>query len=127
MCLIGLFVAFLFLTPSCDENSSAVEYARSLSDERLARLYSSMEKYSKLEDTPLFGYNLQQDSVPEEFSDLNVARIRPKDGNIMVEGCFDHYVYLNFEGYSMFTSDQRNISVSWGEGTNAGSEILWHE
>lgn len=44
---------------------------------------------------------------PQEFQDLKVVRIRPKDSNIMVEGCFDEYVYLRFFGVNKAIEEKR--------------------
>jgi hypothetical protein len=116
----------------CDEKSPGVAYARSLSQERLARLYYDMEKYSTKDETPLDGWwaHHAQPPVPAEFADLDVARIRPRDGNIMVHGCFDHYIYLAFEGVgdSKKFDKERRIVLSWGEHEeDMGEQVLWVE
>jgi hypothetical protein len=141
---IGLFVAAalvlpgIFLIPfawfeshrpSCNEDSPVVAYARSLSHERLARLYRDMEAYSSTRDG-LFGWNLSDAAVkvPKEFSDLKVVWIRPSEGNIMVHGCFDHYVYMEFEGVgaNKGSPKERRIILSWGERPpEAGEQVLW--
>ena len=129
---VGMCSIVSFNMPSCGENSEAVSYARSLSKERLSKLYTDMELYSKVPDQPIDGYHAYQENafVPKEFEDLKVAKIRPREGNIMIEGCFDHYVYLRFEGvgYSKDDNDKNQIILSWGEHPlDAGSEILWTE
>jgi hypothetical protein len=66
--------------------------------------------------------------VPKEFSDLKVVRIRPGEGNIMVHGCFDHHVYLTFEGVGVEKkfAKKRQIILSWGEhAPQAGEQVLW--
>ena len=118
--------------PSCEENSEAVAYARSLTQERLKKLYYDMEGYSTREDIPYDGYNLfdETQSIPSEFSDLKVRKIRPADENIMVEGCLDHFVFLRFEGFSNFRKNDSNrqIILTWGERPpDAGSQVLWAE
>ena len=113
---------------NCDEKSPAVAYARSLSKDRLARLYYDMEAYSTRDETPLDGWWVG--STPSEFADLAVVRVRPKEGNIMVRGCFDHYIYLHFEGtgdHKEFDKERR-IVLSWGEHPpDMGEQVLWEE
>lgn len=117
---------------SCQEDSEAVAYARSLSTERLSKLYWDMERYSRREDLPIDGYQFGDEryEVPAEFSDLKVRKIRPNDGNIMVEGCFDHYIYLTFKGFGRLAkpSDKKQIVLNWGEHPpNTGTQVLWSE
>ncbi len=116
---------------TCDEDSKGVRYARSLSEERLAKLYFDMEKLSSDNSVPDSGYSSWDENraFPEQFSDLQVVRVRPHYANIMVEGCFDHYVYMNFEGYGRLKEyyPQRRIVLSWGEHETKGSEVLWQE
>ena len=117
--------------PSCDEGSKAVAYARSLSSDRLARLYSDMEKHSINADPLLNAYRPMDDSwkikTPDEFKDLKVVRITPDDGNIMVQGCFDHYVYMRFLGVGHLKEFHKELGIelSWGEYTTAGNEMIW--
>jgi hypothetical protein len=117
--------------PSCEENSEAVTYARSLSPARLSKLYSDMEKYSVGADPVLNKYYPMREQlnieIPEEFEDLEVVRITPDNGNIMVQGCFDHYVYMRFLGVGRLKRHHKinGIELSWGEATTAGKEMLW--
>ncbi|MCU7844078.1 MAG: hypothetical protein KZQ93_09585 [Candidatus Thiodiazotropha sp. (ex Monitilora ramsayi)] len=111
----------------CDEDSRAVRYVRSLPEDRFARLYKDMESYSEKD---IFEYeNFGSNTFPDEFNDLEVVRIRPKDGNIMVNGCFDHYVYLEFHGLGRGHKRQMKpaIQLRWGEGPTSGTEIVWQE
>ena len=105
--------------PSCGEDSEAVFYARSLSQERLKKLYSDMEEYSKRDDLPFAGYEATDKSVPhpEPFSDLKVRAIRPRDGNILIEGCFDEYVYLRFKGL-VFEDEEKGIWLTFPAHSN---------
>lgn len=117
---------------TCDEDSDGVLYARSLSQERLARLYYDMERFSTNDSVPANGYDslIKSAAYPREFSDLEVAKIRPEDANIMVQGCFDHYVYLHFQGYGRLQElyPERRIVLSWGEhDETSGTEVLWRE
>lgn len=113
--------------PSCRGNSKAAEYARSLSKERLRQLYFDMERYAKDEKTPEDGWNVfEKREVPEPFRDLKVVRIRPREANIMVEGCMDEFIYLNFGGFG--GSGPRVITLSYATGVyTQGSEELWKE
>lgn len=117
---------------TCDEDSEGVRYARTLSQERLAKLYYDMEEFSSNHTVPISGYSSHDEerAFPDQFSDLQVARIRPHEGNIMVQGCFDHYVYLEFEGIGQFKDHypERRIVLGWGEHEDTtGSEVLWQE
>lgn len=117
---------------TCDEDSDGVLYARSLSQERLEKLYYDMERFSNDDSVPTNGYDslIKSAKFPLEFSDLEVAKIRPEDANILVQGCFDHYVYLHFQGYGRLTEfyPERRIVLSWGEHDETrGTEVLWRE
>ena len=128
--LIVVFIVFTGPIPSCTEDSDAVRYARSLSSERLSILYNDMKKFYINKTSPAGGYYVSSGEmeIPIEFKDLEVAKIRPADANIMIEGCFDHYVYLHFEGYRFKKAPEiKQITLSWGEHSNAGKEILWAE
>ena len=125
-------IAFSFFwdIPSCQEDSEAVAYARSLSSQRLEKLYKDMEAFSHREDIPIDGYQVYDESndVPDEFADLKVVKIRPEKGNIMVKGCFDHYIYLTFKGIGRRAqpNDKKQIILNWGEHPpNTGTEVLW--
>tara|TARA_R110002072_G_scaffold104099_1_gene228384 strand:+ start:777 stop:1250 length:474 start_codon:yes stop_codon:yes gene_type:complete len=127
-------VIFALIWPvnSCQEDSEAVAYARSLSTERLSQLYRDMEEYSHRDDIPIDGYHFGDEryEMPAEFADLNVVKIRPDDGNIMVEGCFDHYIYLTFRGIGHLAkpTDKKEIILNWGEHPpNTGTQVLWSE
>ena len=128
--LILIFIVFTGPTPSCTEDSDAVKYARSLSSERLSILYDDMYKFYLSKASPIGGYYISSGEmeIPKEFGDLKVARIRPSDANIMIEGCFDHYVYLHFEDYRFKDAPEiKQIILSWGEHSNTGKEVLWAE
>ena len=129
--LLVAALAFFWEAPYCGEDSEAVAYARSLSPDRLEKLYRDMEVYSQRNDIPIDGYQVgdERHKIPEAFSDLKVRRIRPREGNIMVEGCFDHYIYLRFHGIGMFAeSEEKKIVLNWGEHPpHTGTEVLWAE
>lgn len=132
LAFVGVMVYIGNLATSCGEDSEAVAYARSLSKERLGRLYRDMEDYSVKADLPREGYypDNENQQIPDAFADLKVRRVRPRDGNIMVEGCLDHYVYMKFEGVGFLKEfdEKRQIVLSWGEyPPHAGSQVLWAE
>lgn len=130
-----IFAAILWVIaqfmPNCDEDSKAVAYARSLSQERLKKLYYDMERLAADESLLDLCYEEKPgETFPEPFSDLQVLKIRPQMANIMVQGCFDHHVYLRFEGFANKRSmqQQRQIVLSWGEREpQAGEQVLWKE
>ena len=125
-------IALVLAMPSCDEDSEAVTYARSLTQERLEKLYYDMEKFSTIEGIPNDGYHLydETEKVTHEFTDLKVGVVRPAEGRITVEGCLDHYVFLKFEGFHYLRKNgsKRQIVLTWGERPpDAGSQVLWTE
>ena len=126
---VALTAAFLHTScgPSCDGNSKAAKYARSLSQERLRQLYFDMERYARDERTPDDGWFVFEGrEVPEPFRDLKVARIRPREANIMVEGCMDEFIYLDFGGFGGI--GPRAITLSYATGVyTQESEVLWKE
>lgn len=111
-----LVIVFMFMwdTPSCGRESEAVAYARAMGPDRLEQLYKDMELYSGKDNIPLNGYDLinENEVMPKEFRDLRVIKVRPSDGSIMVQGCFDEYVFLNFKG-SAWRGGERQITLSY--------------
>jgi hypothetical protein len=121
--MVSISMAFFGDAPNCDKDSDAANYARSLSDERLAALYSDMARMYKMNDVPYEGYtSFDPKGLPKEFADLKIKKVRPKQANIMVEGCFDHYMYLHFNGIS--DDEPKQIVLQYGEHP-VGSEVLW--
>ena len=117
-------------TFNCDESSDAVAYARSLSHERLTKLFWDVEKASL--DPAIPESDLPTDSdgkFPPPFDDIKASRVRPKEENIMLKGCVDNFVYLHFEGLTINKqyTPKRQIVLSWGEHVTAGSVVLWSE
>lgn len=124
--LYGLIVSMALLSheaPRCDKDSDAANYARSLSEERLTELYRDMERMYKMDEGPYEGYtSFDKQGLPKEFSDLKIKRVRPKQTSIMVEGCFDHYMYMYFKGIS--NAEPKQIILRYGEHP-IGMEVLW--
>jgi hypothetical protein len=138
LALVAIFgvmvVVLMFLfgdtATSCSEDSVSVAYARGLSKERLAKLYYDVEKSALNPDEPYSDLKPNIEGVfPEPFSDIKAVRIRPKQENIMLNGCFDHYVYLSFHGLADNKEfyPERQIVLSWGEHDRAGNEVIWSE
>lgn len=122
--LLSLLLGYMFHSSSrgCMKDSEAADYVRSLSPARFERLYEDMERYSARYDMPLDGYSRHSESgLPAEFQDLEVVRVRPKRKHIMVEGCFDHYLYLHFE---IDDEGTRFIEMQYGE-HDVGTEVVW--
>ena len=126
--LLSFVVGFIFLGGSrgCHKDSEAANYARSLTETRLNQLYSDMERYYHREDIPPYKEYLVTEGgeVPSEFSDLEVVRISPKGTHIMVEGCFDNYMYLQFVGIDK--PAHKKILLQYGEFETI-TEVLWSE
>ncbi|WP_339075412.1 hypothetical protein [Teredinibacter turnerae] len=126
LCFIGLMVlAGLMFGDSrgCGKDSEAAEYARSVSQERLAKLYKDMEIYYLNSEGEFDDIYLQSNQdIPIEFRDLEVVRISPGRNHIMVEGCFDNYMYMYFRGIS--TKEEKEIILSYGE-FEVINEKLW--
>lgn len=116
-------------TVACDEGSAAVAYARQLPKARLAKLYTQMEQlveHSSEQQLDLYADTFGR--LPEPFNDLDAVKIRPETAGIMLEGCFDTFVFLHFEGIGRINNgSQRQIILSWGEHEGAGSEVLWQD
>ena len=102
--------------------------ARALDGARLERLYGDAEKLFR--KTPVRRNDrVKVSPVPDEFKDIKPVLIRVYAGGVFpnrvqlrLKGCLDHHVDLDVN--SIGTADA-NISVSWGEGPSAGSEVLW--
>ena len=126
-----IVMIFIFVSgsTSCNEDSESVAYARGLTKQRLTQLYHDMEKLSKSEQAPFWEIMADEGKFPEPFSDIQANRVRPKDENIMLNGCFDHYVYLHFHGFESNKQyyPNREIILSWGEHDNSGDEVLLAE
>jgi hypothetical protein len=130
LAILGLLIFLASRMPQCGKSSKQATMARSLSQERLARLYQLMRELreSPVDDGSRFaGYS--GDTIPSEFRDLKCKRVRPSDfsPNIMLEGCFDHYLYLKFYGIgkSKESGDHSpRITLQYGE-FEIVEEVLW--
>lgn len=108
----------------CGKESEAADYARSLSQERLTKLYSDMEYYYRKNESKSEEFNsFDSGSFPKEFEDLEVVRIRLGESHIMVEGCFDNYMYMYFRGVGN-NEEEKEIVLSYGEFETI-NEKLW--
>ncbi len=111
----------------CGGNSEAAEYARSLSQSRLKQLHIDMEKYYKSSVSYADEIRIRgKVDVPDEFKDLDIVSVRPRRTQIMVEGCFDHYMYMDFKGID--ESNTKEIILRYGEayeGVPQQTERIW--
>jgi fumarate reductase subunit C len=122
---ISLVFGFIFFrnSPDCSGDSPAAEYVRSLSESRLERLYKDMEYFYHKDGDPYKEYLVHEKAdIPEEFSDLKVVRVSPKNASIMVVGCFDNYMYLRFRGIE--EPAEKEIVLQYGE-HNITLEKIW--
>jgi hypothetical protein len=122
--VVYLVYVFGWPLPDCGPESAAVAKARSLSQARLAGLHAEMSR--------LAGQDPSAHSIPAELWPPAVASLHPRKVSadfaprIMLEGCFDHFVFLQFEGTpGELTPRTPKVLVSWGEGPNSGVETLW--
>jgi hypothetical protein len=120
--LLGVFILFAVLMPKCGSNSDAVELARSLTQTRLSSLYAD---FDRLYSSPSPGIGeIYGDRIPDVFSDLKARKVNPAGANIMLEGCFDHYVYLSFCGLEQSFCNEHKIILRYGDMPQV-SEVLW--
>lgn len=131
--LAAIVFLFRFCTAlnSCGPNSEALLYVRALSAQRLEKLFRDMERFAS-QSIPGGEYVLYDDreSVHKEFSDLKFAKVNPKSGKIIVEGCLDEYIVLRFKG-SVWTDEPAQIELSYpthsGEPYEMSDEIIWQQ
>ena len=116
-----IFVFAFNSTPGCTGDSESAKYIRSLGDERLSKLYKDIEIFYKeySQDSYL---RIPKESLPKEFSDLNIVSLRPGRPQIMVEGCFDNYMYLEF--YGIKDEKEKSIVLRYGE-YEIIEELVW--
>ena len=106
----------------CDKNAKQVKMAKSLSNEKLKKLYNDMKKLAIENRFQTFN---GIEEIPEQFKYLN-----PRALNI--EADTNAYLYLKVCGLDskvlMFfsLSEQRKyIKLIWGDGPTAGNIQLW--
>lgn len=131
LAIIGLLFFLASRMPQCGKSSKQATMARSLSQERLARLYQQMRELreSNVADKEFTTRVPTRENIPREFQDLSCKKVRPGDfsPNIMLEGCFDHYLYLRFYGIgeSKESGDHSpRITLQYGE-FEVVEEVLW--
>ena len=114
---------------SCTEGHPAVARARSLSETQLSFLYAEVYRLRDKNGPMGVEYGSFGAEIPENLQFLQALRIRPNDPdpNIMLAGCMDEYIYLEFQGRS---DEEPGISLSWAAGTsenpyNTERETLW--
>ena len=114
----------------CGPDSPAVARAFALSQPELADLYKDMSSLvqGNPEWPPLM---LEPDSnMPESTRALEPRAVHvTPDPRITLEGCFDHYVIMNFYGLPgalEAPGHEPAIELTWGEyAPQAGSKVLW--
>ena len=120
-----MLVSVVFLSAcgnvTCDEGHSSVALARGIPQTKWAELFSEAEstvgvKPFGLENIPV------KTSLPKfDLSPLSFVSYS-KHATVKLAGCFDHGVYLSLDDLN---TPQGKIELSWGEGPEAGSEVLW--
>jgi hypothetical protein len=122
--IIATWTLLFLIFPDCSLDSKSAQNIRSLSQERLAKLHADMERFSKIEDDHPWGYRASEgDIMPVEFADLDVAKVHPKEANIMVSGCFDNFLYMSFEGIDDLSAPR--IILKYSGEHESQSEVLW--
>lgn len=119
---VGLVLCVLFFFgdgSDCNGDSKSANYVKSLSEERLIKLYGDMVKLYQTEDKYLV---IPKDYFPEEFSDLDVISLNPGRAQILVMGCFDNYMHLNF--YGIKDQKENAIKLRYGE-IEVVEEQIW--
>ena len=114
---------------TCDEDNEMVEFARSLSQERLSDFYLLMEESSAREDLADGGYlHYGENAVTLDPPKDTVAfRVSPQVGSMELRNCLDHGVFMKFKGVGLSKKDgeEREVILSWGEYSTSGSEVIW--
>ena len=85
-----------------------------------------MQTHWRRFDSPDHGYTRGKE--PVEFTYLDAATVRPKDMSIMLEGCFDEFVYLGFQGFTLEPDDLakgQKIEIEYHDKENIVREIIW--
>lgn len=127
--VVGTFSAFhIQRLLSCDQNSSATRYVRSLPDHRLQKLYYDMKAQyrARQSDSRMGEFYIGESNMPAEFSDLSVSVIYTMESRILVRRCIDGLVQLVFNGF-----DDRDvpseIELQLRNGQNWYSEVIWSQ
>ncbi len=111
---------------TCGEDSEAVAYARALSDEQLSVLYDEMFRLRTTPPRPQVEFNSFSRESPESVRFIKAVRIRPNHPvrpNIMLAGCLDEFVFLDFFGTD---EGPPRIELSWFDGPYSRDvETLW--
>ena len=105
----------------CDESHSSVTLARGISQEKWAELFSEAENIVRTQPFDLKNAPVKTSLPKFKLSPLHFVSYS-KDATVKLAGCFDHGVYLSL--YNLNTPKGK-IELSWGEGPEAGSEVLW--
>jgi len=121
--LSAIGVAFLAAcgNVTCDEDHPSVALARNIPQKDWARLFSEAEAVARAQ--PLdFGNASVKTPLPKfDISPLTFKGYS-EHASVKLAGCFDHGAYLSLDELN---TPQGKIELSWGEGPESGSQILW--
>lgn len=106
---------------TCDEGHSSVALARGVPRKKWAELFSEAENIVRPQPSGSKNVVVKTSLPKFNLPSLNFV-IYSKDATVKLAGCFDHGVYLSLDGLN---TPQGKIELSWGEGPEAGSEVLW--
>ena len=133
ICAVAIFSIF---KPNCSGDSAEADYARSISEERLAKLFDQLLEIKLADDlkrqdpskwrdvTFPEGIHVPHEYIPKELKDLEFynVRISKIHSRIMLKGCFDHFLTLNIQG--LYGEGNPKITLNWGE-IKSENEVLW--
>ena len=118
---IVVVASLLAACGSCGSNEEAVALARSLSQQRLAKLFSDVQALDLAGQPQL--YIDTRTNTPSAFADLQVQSIA-SDGHtarLHLSGCVDDKVLLVIKGLG--SSGRKQVSLLPGEAKS--SVVLW--
>lgn len=117
---------------TCGAENPAVSRARLLSEEQLEFLHSEMFRLRRENSDPFLEYGYSGKATPDNLAFLEAVRIRPSRGlgpNVMLDGCMDEFVFLDFYGpddaYPGDSPPRVVLSYSGGNATMIETEVLW--
>ena len=123
--VVSLVFGFILFrnAPDCSGDSESARYVRSLSADRLEKLHEDIAHFYHMDGDPYKEYFVHdEEGIPAEFADLKVVRVSPKSVHIMVVGCFDNYMYLDFKGIKK--PNEKEIILRYGE-HEITTEKIW--
>ena len=106
---------------TCDEGHSSVALARGVPQTKWDELFSEAENIANTEPFDLENAPVKTSLPKFGLSPLSFVGYS-KHATVKLARCFDHGVYLSLNDLN---TPQGKIELSWGEGPEAGSEVLW--